>query len=123
LAQVRPLIDGRDVVAEAFVAGSAHGPELLLSSNGPLRAAEQPHEVELAEAECTVACCGALLVTIRQDGGTVVREGWRDANGPDPDLPSFRFDASAYEREVERAEQGHAFRRAGAGAGRCTESL
>lgn len=107
--QALPIINGRDVVSEAFEVGPAHGPEQLLASSQQLLATNEPHEVELAEAKCTVGCCGALNVTIRQEGGAVVWEKWRDANGPDPDLPSFRFDAEAYAAEVDRASEDHSW--------------
>jgi hypothetical protein len=108
-AAVHPMIDGRDVVAEVFDPGPGHAPELLLSPAGPLCASEEPHEVELAEAECTWGCCGALCVTIRRDGDQVVWGQWRDRNGPEPELPEFRFDAEDYGHEVARVEQDHSW--------------
>jgi hypothetical protein len=104
-AAVHPIVDGRDVVVDGFDLGPGHSPELLLPPSGPLRAAEESHEVELAEAECTWRCCGALCVAIRRDGDEVVWGDWRDRNGPAPDLPEFRFDARPYDDEVARAEQ------------------
>lgn len=104
-AAVYPIIDGRDVVADEFDPGPGHSPERLLSPGGLLRASAESHEVELAEAECTWGCCGALCVTIRRDGKQVVWGDWRDRNGPEPELPEFRFDAEDYDREVARAEQ------------------
>ncbi|WP_194908738.1 hypothetical protein [Catenulispora rubra] len=71
-AVVHPIVDGRDVVADAFESGPGHVPELLLRPDG-LRAGDEPHEVELAEADCTWRCCGALCVTIRRDGGQAAR--------------------------------------------------
>ena len=94
--QALPIPDGHDVVSEAFEADPAHSPEWLLASSQQLLATNEPHEVELAEAKCTVGCCGVLRVTIRSEGDAVIWENWRDAHGPDPDLPSFRFDAEAY---------------------------
>ncbi|WP_051942787.1 hypothetical protein [Streptacidiphilus rugosus] len=108
-AAVHPMIDGRDIVAEAFDPGPGHAPERLLSAKGPLRAGDAPHEVELAEAECTWGCCGALCVTVRREGDQVVWGGWRDRNGPPPALPDFRFDARAYDAEVARAEADHSW--------------
>lgn len=100
------MIDGRDVIGETFEAGPAHSPEELLGHDRLLRARDEPHEVELAEAQCSVGCCGALNVTIRRDGDVVIWERWRDANGPDPaDLHPFRFDATAYAAEIERATE------------------
>jgi hypothetical protein len=108
--ETRILVGGRPFVAEAFDEGRVHSPERLLDT-GALRAAADPHEVQLAEASCTEGCCGALYVTIRRDGDTVVWEGLRNpddariAHGPvsGPHLP-LRFDAVAYDAEVARAE-------------------
>lgn len=103
-AAVHPVIDGRDIIREAFVSGPGLPPEVLLKPHGELRAEAEPREVVLAEADCTPACCGALAVTIRLDGEQVVWGGWRDLNGPAPVLPEFRFDAGEYEKEIARAE-------------------
>lgn len=103
--QVLPIIDGCDVVGEAFEAGPGHGPDRLFGPGQPLAAIEEPREVELARAECGVRCCGAFYVTIRREGDVVVWEKWRDDDGPDLDLPSFRFDATAYVAEIERAAE------------------
>lgn len=101
---VRVLIDGRDVISEGFVSGPGLPPEVLLRPNGVLRAGAEAREVVLAEAECTPDCCGALCVTIRREGESVVWGGWRDVNGPAPLLPEFRFAAGEYDAEVSRAE-------------------
>ena len=103
-AAVHPVIDGRDIIRESFVSGPGLPPEVLLRPNGELRAADEPREVVLAEADCAPECCGALAVTIRLDGGHVVWGGWRDLIGPAPVLPEFRFDAGEYDAEIERAE-------------------
>lgn len=107
-AAVHPMIDGRDIIGEAFVSGPGLPPDILLKPDGELRAGTEPREVVLAEADCTPACCGALAVTISRDGGQVVWGGWRDLNGPAPVLPEFRFDAGQYDAEITRAEQAAA---------------
>ncbi|WP_329192387.1 MULTISPECIES: hypothetical protein [unclassified Streptomyces] len=108
--ETRILIDGRPLVPAVFGLGPAHRPEYLLDE-GMLRAAAQPREVQLAEAGCTEGCCGALYVTIRRDGDHVVWENWRRSQtvpapgGPAAsELPDYRFDASAYDAEIARAE-------------------
>ncbi|WP_091456519.1 hypothetical protein [Micromonospora inyonensis] len=101
--EVRPWIDGRDVLAEAFAAGPGSDPGELLGSDGSLLADVEPHEVRLAAAECTEACCGALYVTVRREGGHVVWSGWRNPDEQEVGLPEFRFDAEDYRTEVERA--------------------
>lgn len=72
--QVRPFIDGRDFLAEAFTEGPGYGPANLPN----LRAGDEPRTVCLAEAACTVGCCGALYVTIRREGDEVVWGGWHN---------------------------------------------
>jgi hypothetical protein len=105
--ETRVLIDGRPVVPAVFGRGPVHSPEYLLD-DGRLRAGEEPREVRLAEASCTEGCCGALYVTIRRDADQVVWENWRQTMPgpcePAPELPTYRFDASAYDTEIARAE-------------------
>ncbi|MEU9717387.1 hypothetical protein [Streptomyces sp. NPDC047976] len=98
--ETRILIDGRPLVPALFGNGPAHPPEHLLDTGGLLPGPE-PREVQLAEADCTEGCCGALHVTVRRDGDEVVWDGWRGAAGPPP--PQLRFDAAAYGAEVRRA--------------------
>ncbi|MFG3381759.1 hypothetical protein [Streptomyces sp. NPDC047999] len=101
--ETRIMLYGRPVVAELFGPGPAGDPSHLLDGGG-LRATEEPREVRLAEAYCTEGCCGALYVTIRREGVEVVWDGWRGAErGATP--PAYRFDASAYDAEIARAEE------------------
>jgi len=105
--ETRVLIDGLPVIPATFGRGPAHSPEYLLD-DGRLRAGVEPREVQLAEAHCTEGCCGALYVTIRRDADQVVWENWRQtmpgSREPAHELPTYRFDASAYDTEVARAE-------------------
>ncbi len=105
--EARVLIDGRPVVPAVFGRGPVHSPDHLLDE-GRLRAGAEPREVQLAEAYCTEGCCGALYVTIRRDADQVVWENWRQtmpgSREPAPELPAYRFDASAYDTEIARAE-------------------
>ncbi|MFD5030449.1 hypothetical protein ACFWM0_08505 [Streptomyces sp. NPDC058405] len=107
--ETRILLDGRPVVPEFFALGPARSPDYLLD-DGRLRAGPEPREVQLAEAYCTEGCCGALYVTIRRDGDQVVWENWRrpqampGSREPAPELPTYRFDAAAYDAEITRAE-------------------
>ncbi|MFF0390070.1 hypothetical protein ACFYS8_15505 [Kitasatospora sp. NPDC004615] len=108
--ECRPIVDGRDVLAEVFDEGPAVDPRDLLGPKTPLLATDTPREVRLAEAGCTEACCGAIYVTVRRDGPHVVWDGWRnpvDAEGVD--LPEFRFDAAQYAAELRRAGADHSW--------------
>ncbi|MFD8007162.1 hypothetical protein [Streptomyces mirabilis] len=101
--EVRALVGGRDILADAFAEGPGEDPQYLLVPNGPLTATSEPHEVRLAEASCTEGCCGALYVTIQRDGDYVLWDEWRNPEEDEVDLPAFRFEAQEYQREVERA--------------------
>ncbi|MFF2652776.1 hypothetical protein [Streptomyces sp. NPDC058045] len=107
--EVRPHIDGLDVVAEVFDPEPGLDPRHLLLPGGPLEAGPVPREVCLAEARCTEGCCGALYVTIRLDGDQVIWGGWRNPDEETVDLPEFRFDARQYRTEVERATSDHSW--------------
>ncbi|MEU9268261.1 hypothetical protein AB0E04_22805 [Streptomyces sp. NPDC048251] len=111
--ETRILVDGRPLVPAVFAHGPAHGPEELLDE-GLLRAGPEPRRVRLAEAWCSEGCCGALHVTIRRDGDQVVWEDWRrppppGSRGPAPELPVLRFEATAYDAEIARAEADRAW--------------
>ncbi|WP_328790019.1 MULTISPECIES: hypothetical protein [unclassified Streptomyces] len=104
--ETRILVDGLPLLPALFGNGPGNAPEYLID-NGALRAGPEPREVRLAEASCTEGCCGALYVTIRRDGAEVVWDGWRGAVGAPP--PAYRFDAAAYDAELERAERDHSW--------------
>ncbi|GAA2154903.1 hypothetical protein GCM10009760_54310 [Kitasatospora kazusensis] len=107
--EVRPIVNGRDLLAEVVpggVGGSRYlgvGPRYLLGRAGPLHTTATPHEVRLAWSGCGVEeCCGALYMTVRHDGDHVVWAGWRDPANQDFDLPELRFTTGQYEAEVLR---------------------
>ncbi|MFD9013444.1 hypothetical protein [Streptomyces sp. NPDC059552] len=104
--ETRILVDGLPLLPALFEVGPCVRPELLLD-NGRLRAGPRPREVRLASAYCAERCCGALYVTIRREGTEVVWDGWRGATASQP--PAYRFDAAAYDAEVERAERDHSW--------------
>ncbi|MET9890240.1 hypothetical protein ABZZ47_08460 [Streptomyces sp. NPDC006465] len=112
--ETRILLDERPLVPAVFARGPAHNPDYLLHE-GRLRAGPEPREVRLAEAYCTEGCCGALDVTIRRDGDHVVWENWRrpptmpGSREPVPELPAYRFDATAYDAEIARAEADYSW--------------
>jgi hypothetical protein len=104
--ETRILLDGLPLLPQIFGLGPACSPESLLDT-GALRATPQPHEVRLAEAYCTEGCCGALYVTIHRDGDDVVWSDWRFPSTPASQrqtAPVLRFDATAYDTEITRAE-------------------
>ncbi|MFC9816190.1 hypothetical protein ACFVJM_29490 [Streptomyces virginiae] len=106
--ETRFLVDGLPLLPALFRSGRGNAPEYLIDHFG-LRAGPQPREVQLAQAYCTEGCCGALYVTIRRDGDEVVWGGWRgvDVKGRPP--REYRFDAAAYDAEIERAERDHSW--------------
>ncbi|MFE2531549.1 hypothetical protein [Streptomyces sp. NPDC059371] len=106
--EVRPIIDGQDILATAFDQGPAEDPGQLLAPSRPLMPSHEPKEVRLAEAECTEGCCGAVYVTITREEDAVVWSNWRNPDGA-VDLPSYRFDMRPYEAEVERAVADHSW--------------
>ncbi|MGW0434511.1 hypothetical protein ACWDV4_18480 [Micromonospora sp. NPDC003197] len=105
--ETRVLVEDRPIVVESFTAGPAESPEYLLGLDHRLHADIEPHEVRLAEAECTEGCCGALYVTIQRHGDKVVWRDWRDPDTPDLTIPTFTFDAAQYDAEIARAESDH----------------
>ncbi|MFI6059139.1 hypothetical protein [Streptomyces sp. NPDC051286] len=107
--ECRPIINGRDILADVFDEGPAYDPEYLLGPDASLHATDIPREVRLAVAECTEGCCGAVYVTIRREGHHVIWSGWRNPDQDDVDLPEFRFDVNQYEAEVRRASTDHSW--------------
>ncbi|MEU6075416.1 hypothetical protein [Micromonospora sp. NPDC047074] len=107
--ETRIFVDGRPVVVETFTAGPAESPEYLLGLDHRLRADVEPHEVRLAEADCTEGCCGALHVTIQRRGDEVVWRDWRNPDAPGLVLPAYTFDAAQYDAEIARAESDHSW--------------
>ncbi|MFE7594169.1 hypothetical protein ACFU6K_32665 [Kitasatospora sp. NPDC057512] len=111
--EVRPVVSGRDLLAELTLRSQesggprfvGSGPRYLLGRGGPLHATAVPQEVRLAVSGCGLEqCCSALYVTVSRDGEHVVWASWRDPAGRGFDLPEFRFAVDQYEAEVLRAE-------------------
>ncbi|WP_432059633.1 hypothetical protein [Streptomyces sp. S1] len=104
-AEVRPLIDGADVLAEFRPDGRA--PSLRYwtgpAATWPLTAAEEPRRVAIAEPTCTAGCCGALYVTVRREGDLVIWDSWENTGGTLAAPPPHRFDAARYDAELARA--------------------
>ncbi|RST14150.1 hypothetical protein E2C00_18090 [Streptomyces sp. WAC05374] len=102
-AEVRPLIDGRDVLAEIHPEGVAScsrrwwfGP----ANEWPLAASAEPRRVELSNNDC----CGGIFVTIHRQADRVVWSSWQNTNDirvPVP--PDVHFDAAQCDAELARA--------------------
>ncbi|MFF0106227.1 hypothetical protein [Streptomyces hirsutus] len=104
-AEVRPLIDGVDVLKEVHPEGFAHscrywrGP----AESWPLAVTEEPRRVVITEPTCTAGCCGALYVTMRREGDRVIWESWENTSNITAVPADFRFDSAQYEAELARA--------------------
>ncbi|MFD9030894.1 hypothetical protein ACFVZW_07035 [Streptomyces sp. NPDC059567] len=104
--EVRPIVSGRDLLADVFPRGTGVSPRYLLTPDGLLHATATPREIRLAGAGCGEEwCCGALYATVRREGEHVVWAGWHDPADQGVDLPELRFAADQYEDEVHRAEE------------------
>ncbi|MFE5677795.1 hypothetical protein ACFQ7B_05395 [Streptomyces erythrochromogenes] len=99
--ETRILLDGRPLVPQVFPEGLSGSPEFILGTD-LLHATPEEREVTLSTAYCSEGCCGTLSVTVKRDGDHVVWHG-RHQDGIGPRLPEHRFDAAAYDAEVERA--------------------
>ncbi|MCC9155474.1 hypothetical protein LZP81_12780 [Streptomyces parvulus] len=104
-AEVRPLVDGVDVLGQVHPAGLAlscrhwTGP----AETWPLAVTEEPRRIMITEPVCTAGCCGALFVTMRREGGEVVWDSWENTSDMNALPGVIRFDAAQYEAELARA--------------------
>lgn len=106
-AEVRPLIDGRDVLGEIHPGGMAScsrrewfGP----AEEWPLAASAEPRRIELSNNDCYTGCCGGIFVTIHRQGERVVWSSWQNTNDVRVPVPAdVHFDASQYDAELARA--------------------
>lgn len=104
-AEVRPLIDGVDVLKEVHPEGVAlscrhwTGP----AESWPLAVTEEPRRVMITEPVCTAGCCGALYVTVRREGDRVIWDSWENTSNITAVPADIRFDTAQYEAELARA--------------------
>ncbi|MFB7089372.1 hypothetical protein [Streptomyces sp. NPDC056296] len=104
-AEVRPLIDGVDVLKEIHPEGVADscrrwtGP----AESRPLAVTEETRRIMITEPTCTAGCCGALYVAMRREGDWVIWDDWENTSDSTAVPPDFRFDAAQYEAELARA--------------------
>lgn len=103
-ARSHVLIDGVPLVERLYDRGFADPPEQFLRRARPLEARSEPHDVCLAEPECSEGCCGALRVEIRRDDAAE-QVHWEVRHTGDSTMPPerFAFDAAAYDAEIARA--------------------
>ncbi|MFI0912469.1 hypothetical protein [Streptomyces abikoensis] len=100
--EIRPLIDGQDVLEEIFPEGTTLWWQWCGDSI-PLAASEADTRVMMAAAECSSTCCGSVWVTIRREGSHVLWEDWENSGDDGKLPPAFRFDADQYDAELARA--------------------
>lgn len=104
-AEVRPLVDGVDMLEEVHPEGLAAscrhwtGP----AERWPLAVTAEPRRIMITEPVCTAGCCGALYVTLRREGNQVIWESWENTSDITAVPTDLRFDAAQYEAELARA--------------------
>ncbi|WP_121749734.1 hypothetical protein [Streptomyces sp. E2N166] len=104
-AEVRPLIDGVDVLREVHPEGLAlscrhwTGP----AESWPLAVTEEPRRVKITEPTCTAGCCGALYVTMRREGDRVIWDAWENTSDITALPADVHFSAAQYDAELARA--------------------
>lgn len=104
-AEVRPLIDGADVLKEVHPEGLAPSCRYWTGAaeSWPLAVTDEPRRVMITEPTCTAGCCGALYVTMRREGDQVIWEAWKNTSNINALPADFRFDIHQYEAELARA--------------------
>ncbi|MFJ3905629.1 hypothetical protein [Streptomyces sp. NPDC090025] len=110
-AAVRPLVDGRDVLARAHPGGRSSSYQYLWfgpPESWPLWAAEEPRRVVLSNNDCDPGCCGGVFVTVRRRGPHVEWVDWENTHDVRAALPAeVRFDAVRYDAELARSAADH----------------
>ncbi|MER5886757.1 hypothetical protein ABT160_23275 [Streptomyces sp. NPDC001941] len=110
-AGIRPVIDGRDVLAESHPEGDSslyHERWFGPPETWPLWVGEEPHRIELSNNDCDTGCCGGVFVTIQRLGPLVEWTDWEntsDVLAPVP--PEIHFDAAQYDAELARLVADH----------------
>lgn len=110
-AEVRPLIDGVDVLGEVHPEGLASSCRYWRASaeSWPLAVTEEPRRIMITEPSCTAGCCGALYVTIRREGDLVIWDAWENSSNITAVPSEFRFATAQYEAELARAATDHSW--------------
>ncbi|WP_406368948.1 hypothetical protein [Streptomyces sp. NBC_01546] len=106
-AEVRPLVDGQDLLADVHPDGtsSCSSRHLLGPAEGwPFAASDEPRRVELSNNDCVTSCCGGIFVTIRRQDDRVLWTSWENTHDNRVPVPSdLHFDAAQYDVELARA--------------------
>ncbi|MFE6700840.1 hypothetical protein [Streptomyces sp. NPDC057718] len=105
-AEVRPFIDGRDVLREINPEGvsSCARREWPGAEEWELTALCEPRQVELSNNDCYTGCCGGVFVTVQRQGDRVVWSSWLNTNDARVPVPAdVHFDATQYDAEWARA--------------------
>ncbi|WP_371799533.1 hypothetical protein OG963_26760 [Streptomyces sp. NBC_01707] len=106
-AEIRPVIDGRDLLAAIHpdgVSSCSYDGWIGAVEDCPLAATKEARQVELSNNDCDTGCCGGVFVTVRRDGPFVLWTGWKNTNDirvPSP--PELRFDAAQYDAALTAA--------------------
>lgn len=108
-SDVRPVIDGRDVLADLQATGYVSearewtGPY----ATWPLAVGTEERRVRLSADNCGGGCCGDVSATLRREGDRIVWTDWENTTGGPPPPGDVHFDAAQYERELVRAANDH----------------
>lgn len=105
-AEMRLLIDGRDVLEEMHPGGvsSCWRGRWFGRPGWPLAASDEPRRVELTNNDCVTDCCGGTFVTIQRRADRVVWTGWENTEDIRLPVPAdVHFGAAAYDAELARA--------------------
>ncbi|MEU4174265.1 hypothetical protein [Streptomyces sp. NPDC026589] len=104
--EVRPFVDGRDLLKEFYLDGLGNcrqewdGP----AETWPLTPTQDSGLVIVGEPDCYPGCCGALFVDIRRAGDRVLWSSWKNTSSIHAALPDdLHFDAAQYDAELARA--------------------
>ncbi|MEW1550605.1 hypothetical protein [Streptomyces tsukubensis] len=105
-AEVRPFIDGRDVLAEIHpdgVSGCSRWDWFGPAGSWPLTASAEPRRVALSNNDCEPECCGGVFVTVGRRGDRVVWSSWENSDNDRAALPvEVHFDAVRYDAALAR---------------------
>ncbi|MER5633343.1 hypothetical protein [Streptomyces nitrosporeus] len=114
-AQVRPWVDGGDLLAGLHPGGLSsfsHRDFLGPARDRPFAATGRPRRIELSDNDCVPACCGGVFVTVRRQDDRVVWSSWENTHDSRAPLPgSLHFDAARYDGELARAAADHTWER------------